>query len=1125
MNLHTMEKSDLFVSVDHYGSMDHLEYAESDGGSAHFFFVVPYTGINGYDHMDDLVQDVLTSPVTSTSSSSKGRWITSSEHALTTKDCGKDVGYDHMDDLAEDVLTSPVTSTSSSSKGSGSTSSEHALTTKDCGKDVDHSYSMYDLSNSDHVGNSCVPLLRNDSTSCSAVQDKILFNVIHSEVRGTTDNFSSEFTDVISKTDSYSIHNNSSCCVAPIVNLPEPFIQHSLTTLSVKQGEVLCERITDEARVSSVPGCVPLVLPQVGAIRSETLDTVLAKPDVLGGLLLGSQDKVSVDLVSGNKMSDTQTESQIKSCKLNSTPACTTDLSTKIHKDPFAETSASRYNVLRSVLQREAAYLHGFLLNRYHLTCIEYIKLYNHGEAASIQVTVRILPDFTANIKVHGITLNSDHEFWSGLPEQFTSIHDVDSILVRFTWYGVCVGNHEEEYQGMVNVGLSDLTSGIQAYKEGNFGAVRDDVTYTSTIRAVKCMLLCKRLRCQSCSAYRGSLRKKKWREAKEVRSASLISSKKNHSQMTKEELIAKLAERTSQAKSLTTANEKMACQIDKLIVSNGHVLNDVGNTDMLGLMNECDAQVRKDWSDPNSFQRLFWEQQLQYNKAKSKTSMRWHPTMLRWCMYLKSKSSKAYEAMSQSGFISLPSARTLFDYTHYIPSRCGFVPETFIDLQNLAKKKGMYDKNWSGFVGLLQDEVKVKEDLVYDPNSGELVGYVNLDDTSNQLMQLEQVATGEKSAVAKCVLVLMVRGVTSNMKYPLASFATQGITADFLYPIIWKAIMHLEIDCGLKVLFVTCDGASPNRRFFEMHRTTVDDEIVYHAQNKFAPDKRKIFFISDAPHLVKTTRNCFSNSFSHKTTRCLWKDGKNMSWMHIVKLYEDHVEPGLYSQVPKLTRSHIDLTAYSCMKVNLAAQVLSSSVASALEVLYGEQVSETVNFIRHMDKFFDCLNTRNLNEGKAKKNPNLAEYRRVDDPRFDYLLNDFLGYFDAWQTSVENRNGNYTKGQRSMMQLSHQTLKGLRITVHSVVDCTRYLLSQGVEFVLTNVFNQDPLEQHFGHYRHKGGSNDNPTVHQLTHTMTQLRAVGSQALAPVRGNTKRFHVPQVVDNTKLPKRRRHNTM
>ena len=39
----------------------------------------------------------------------------------------------------------------------------------------------------------------------------------------------------------------------------------------------------------------------------------------------------------------------------------------------------------------------------------------------------------------------------------------------------------------------------------------------------------------------------------------------------------------------------------------------------------------------------------------------------------------------------------------------------------------------------------------------------------------------------------------------------------------------------------------------------------------------------------------------------------------------------------PKLTRSHIDLTAYSCMKVRLAAQVLSDTVAFALCQLRGD--------------------------------------------------------------------------------------------------------------------------------------------------------------------------------------------
>ena len=63
---------------------------------------------------------------------------------------------------------------------------------------------------------------------------------------------------------------------------------------------------------------------------------------------------------------------------------------------------------------------------------------------------------------------------------------------------------------------------------------------------------------------------------------------------------------------------------------------------------------------------------------------------------------------------------------------------------------------------------------------------------------------------------------------------------------------------------------------------------------------------------------------------------------------------------------------------------------------------------------------------------------------------------------------------------------------------------SLGAPFVLTEVFNQDILEQHFGHYRQKGGLNDAPTVYNARHTMTSLRVIDSVALAPVNGNTKR---------------------
>ena len=73
----------------------------------------------------------------------------------------------------------------------------------------------------------------------------------------------------------------------------------------------------------------------------------------------------------------------------------------------------------------------------------------------------------------------------------------------------------------------------------------------------------------------------------------------------------------------------------------------------------------------PGSFQQLFWEQQKQANACAR--SMRWHPLMIKWCVYLRHLSSSAYETLRDSGCVVLPSQRTLRDYTHYVPAVIGF--------------------------------------------------------------------------------------------------------------------------------------------------------------------------------------------------------------------------------------------------------------------------------------------------------------------------------------------------------------------------------------------------------------------------------------------------------------------
>ena len=147
------------------------------------------------------------------------------------------------------------------------------------------------------------------------------------------------------------------------------------------------------------------------------------------------------------------------------------------------------------------------------------------------------------------------------------------------------------------------------------------------------------------------------------------------------------------------------------------------------------------------------------------------------------------------------------------------------------------------------------------------------------------------------------------------------------------------------------------------------------------------------------------------------------------------------------------------------------------------------------MDRFFDCLNSRNLLEGARFRKPDLLPYTNVNDPRFTFLEGEFLKYLDDWKTSVDNRPGPFTQSERQKMFLTHQTHKGLVMTVQAFIEATRHLLTHGVSFVLSNKFCQDPLEEHFGQHRAMGRTAKNPNLYQFGHQENQLRLKRQLAL------------------------------
>ena len=124
---------------------------------------------------------------------------------------------------------------------------------------------------------------------------------------------------------------------------------------------------------------------------------------------------------------------------------------------------------------------------------------------------------------------------------------------------------------------------------------------------------------------------------------------------------------------------------------------------------------------------------------------------------------------------------------------------------------------------------------------------------------------------VATHMLMFMVRGICTTLQFPFVCVPTRDTTGEELFPIMWETVKNIE-ECGLKVIAITADGASPNRKFFQMHKKVgqTPGEVVYKPPNPYSSDKRDIYFMPNVPHLIKTTRNCWSNSFAHSNSRAL---------------------------------------------------------------------------------------------------------------------------------------------------------------------------------------------------------------------------------------------------------------
>ena len=169
-----------------------------------------------------------------------------------------------------------------------------------------------------------------------------------------------------------------------------------------------------------------------------------------------------------------------------------------------------------------------------------------------------------------------------------------------------------------------------------------------------------------------------------------------------------------------------------------------------------------------DSFQHIFWKQQMEAAAKYDARGMRWHPMMIRWCLYLRHRSSGAYETLRSSGILKLPSQRTLRDYTYFIKAAPGFSEEVDVMLMEAAKVNSC--EEYEKCTLLLLDEMHIRDDLVYDKHDGKLVGFVDLGEVNNHLLAFERSLTDDSShpeaTLASTMMVFMVRGLFTNLQF-----------------------------------------------------------------------------------------------------------------------------------------------------------------------------------------------------------------------------------------------------------------------------------------------------------------------------------------------------------------------
>lgn len=437
---------------------------------------------------------------------------------------------------------------------------------------------------------------------------------------------------------------------------------------------------------------------------------------------------------------------------------------------------------------------------------------------------------------------------------------------------------------------------------------------------------------------------------------------------------------------------------------------------------------------------KLFCETQL---RACDLNKTRWKQSDLQFALGLKFRSTSAYKYLLSQGF-SLPSVRTLQRSVENVCVNSGPCATLVSYVTLKIEAMNPCDR----IATLSMDAMKISPSLRYEENRDLITGF---EDIGN---------IGRSPKVADEGLVPMLRGVRSKWKQPLGYYLIR-------HSVKQNRFLHIINDClvkchqmGVMIICFVCDQETTQFALLKSQGVSMDHPYLVHPSTG-----EKVFVVIDIPHCLKNTRNALFRRHD------INYGSGTASWRHIEQLFE--LENNMHSElrlVPKLKSIHLNLPVGKNMKVSIAAQTCSYSVARAIRTyVHFEKMPysalATAKFCEEINNLFDVLNSSSTSAKGYKQAATVENWSSIRT----FLLS-MRSWIAQWKFVKDNR-----------VKTTMPFTQAWQISISGIIGIVDHLFeNEEFKFVSIRRFSQDHLENLFSVIRGHNGPNDHPEFHHF---------------------------------------------